>query len=249
MNGSGSSGDSIQTDPVATDPEYGETWVYESIVGAIPGVELSDRAAVTVQFVLFEGLILSFAALYDLWSAVLAGTAAVVVAAVGSYVMLALGAQIRKVEVPRTYRRLLFSSSIEVVLGVLAFVAFLTYVFAVDPTGGSPPLFRVLFGGTPPIPVVYLTLLILWDLCYRIGTGWWASVTGLWRTYRFRGEFGEQTRSRLRRIDLLTIGFAFVQLILLPFVWTREVLVLALLGHVVAVTLVSGISVLGLSLD
>ncbi|WP_158058187.1 DUF7530 family protein [Halorussus halophilus] len=240
------SSDSVRTDPVATDPEYGETWVYESIVGAIPGVDLSDRSAVTVQFVLFEGLVLAFAALYDLWAAVPAGTAAVVVAAAGSYVMLALGAQIRQVEVPDTYRRLLFSSSIEVVLGVLGFVAFLTYVFAVDPHGGSPPLFRALFREVPPIPVIYLALLILWDLCYRIGTGWWASVTGLWRTYRFGGEFEEATRSRLLRIDLLTIGFALVQLLLVPFVWPREVLVLALLGHVVAVSVVSGTSVVWL---
>lgn len=25
---------------------------------------------------------------------------------------------------------------------------------------------------------MFLTLLILFDLCYRIGTGWWASVVG-----------------------------------------------------------------------
>lgn len=226
---------------VAGVPRYGETWVYESIVGAIPGVELSDRAAVTVQFALFEGLLVAFAAAYDLWAAVPAGTAAVAVAAVGSYVMLALGGQIRRLDVPRTYRRLLFSSSIEVVLGVLAFVGFLTYLLAFDPHE-EVGLLTALLGENPPAPAVFLALLVLWDLCYRIGTGWWASVTGLWRTARYGGDFDAATRARLLRIDLLTVGFAVVQLALVPFVWGRELLVVALVGHVLAVGVVSGTS-------
>ena len=27
-------------------PDYGETWAYESIIGALPGVNLSDRKSV-----------------------------------------------------------------------------------------------------------------------------------------------------------------------------------------------------------
>ena len=30
-------------------PQYGETWVYESIVGALPGVDLSEAQAVAIQ--------------------------------------------------------------------------------------------------------------------------------------------------------------------------------------------------------
>jgi hypothetical protein len=222
---------------------YGETWVYESIVGAIPGLSLSQPVAVGIQFLLFEGLILAFAAVYDLWSAVRAGTAAVVVAAAGSYLMLALGEEIRRLETPQSYRRLLFSSSIEVVLGVLAFVALLTYLFSMDARSGQVPLFSLLLGETPPAPAVYLALLVLWDLCYRIGTGWWASVTGLWRTLRFGDRFDAEARRRLLRIDLLTIGFAVVQLLLVPFIWGRTLLVAAVVGHVAAVLLVSGTSV------
>jgi hypothetical protein len=172
-----------------------------------------------------------------------AGTAAVVVAAAGSYLMLALGEEIRRLETPQSYRRLLFSSSIEVVLGVLAFVALLTYLFSMDARREQVPLFSLLLGETPPAPAVYLALLVLWDLCYRIGTGWWASVTGLWRTLRFGDRFDAEARGRLLRIDLLTIGFAVVQLLLVPFVRGRTLLVAAVVGHVAAVLLVSGASV------
>jgi hypothetical protein len=221
---------------------YGETWVYESIVGAIPGLSLSQPVAVGIQFALFEGLILVFAAVYDLWPAVRAGTAAVAVAAAGSYVMLALGEEIRRLETPSSYRRLLFASSIEVVLGVVSFVALLTYLFTLDARSGQVPLFTLLLGESPPAPAVFITLMILWDLCYRIGTGWWASLTGLVRTVQYGDQFDAAAREQLLRIDLLTIGFALVQLILVPFVWGRTLLVVALVGHVLAVTLVSGSS-------
>ncbi|WP_137286519.1 DUF7530 family protein [Halorussus salinisoli] len=234
----------MSEDATREESKYGETWVYESIVGAIPGLSLSPPVAVGVQFAAFEGLILGFAAVYDLWSAVAPGTAAVVVAAAGSYLMLALGDEIRLLRTPRPYRRLLFSSSIEVVLGVLSFVALLTYLFALDVRSGRVTLLALLLGETPPAPAVYLALLVLWDLCYRIGTGWWVSITGLWRTVRYGGQFDAQARSRLLRIDLLTIGFALVQLLLVPFVRARTLLVAAIVGHVAAVTLVSGTSVL-----
>lgn len=223
---------------------YGETWVYERVVGAILGLSPSRPVAVAAQFALFEGLVLSFAAAYDLWSAVPAGTAAVAVAAAGSYLLLALGETIREPPTPPAYRRLLFSSSIEVVLGVLSFVALLSYLFAVDGRGGRVPLLAELLGEAPPAPAVSLALLVLWDLCYRIAAGWWASLTGLLRTVRYRDRFDARTRSHLRRADLLTVGVALVQLPLVPFVRGRPLLVWAVLGHVAAVTLASGASVL-----
>ncbi|WP_134668575.1 DUF7530 family protein [Halorussus marinus] len=228
-------------------PEYGETWVYESIVGAIPGVDLSPTAAVTVQFLLFEGAMLALAAGYDLWSAVPAGTAAVGVAAAGSYLMLALSREIRASSAPPAYPRLLFGTSIEVVLGVLAFVALVTALLAGGAGVGRRPLLTALLGPALPVPAVYLALLVLWDLCYRIGTGWWASVVGLSRSVRYRRTLDAPTRARLRRADLLTIGFALVQLALVPFVGDRPVLLVAIVGHVLAVTVVSGASVVLLS--
>jgi hypothetical protein len=85
--------------------------------------------------------------------------------------------------------------------------------------------------------VVYLTLLILWDLCYRIGTSWWAAVVALWRSLRFR--FEPDTAAGFRRTDGLNVAFAAAQVVLVPFLLDQPVLLLAVGGHVVAVAVVS----------
>jgi hypothetical protein len=223
--------------PLRSRVEYGETWVYESIVGALPGVDLTDWQAVAVQFLLFEGGILLLAWVYDLWAAAVAGTVAVVVAAVGSVAMLWLGATTRRLPLPTSYRRVLFGSSIEVVLGLLAFIALVTHLFVFDPQNARTPLVETLFGPDPPILVVYLTLLVLWDLCYRIGTSWWTAVVGLWRSVRFR--FDPETAGTLRRLDGVNALFGATQAALLPFVLDQPVLLVAVGGHVGAVTVVS----------
>jgi len=222
-------------------PEYGETWVYESIVGAVPGIELGRRQAIAVQLLGFEAAVLLLAWYYDLWSAALAGTAAVVVAAGGSVEMLRLGRRARAAETPDAYRRALFGSSVEVVLGVLAFIALLTYLFVYDPRTGTP-LVEELLGPDPPLPAAYLVLLVLWDLCYRIGTGWWAAVVAFWRSARYR--FDPATAASLKRVDGETVLFGFLQLLLAPFLLGHPVLLAALVGHVVAVAVVGGTSIL-----
>lgn len=216
---------------------YGDTWVYESIVGAVPGVDLTDWQAVAIQLALFETGVLLLAWFYDLPDAVLPGTVAVAVAAAGSGVMRQFGRRTRRLDLPEPYRRLLFGSSIEVVLGILAFVALVTHLFVFDPRTGSPSLLEWLFGSDLPIPAVYLTLLILWDLCYRIGTSWWAAVVALWRSWRY--EFDPETARRLRRLDALNVGFGLTQLAMIPFLLDRPVLLVAVGGHIVAVTVVS----------
>jgi hypothetical protein len=221
-------------------PQYGETWVYESIVGALPGVDLSEQQAVALQLGLFEVAVLALGWYYDLPAAVLAGSAAVAVAAVGSVAMLRFSRATRGVALPDAYRRLLFGSSVEVVLAVLAFIALVTHVFVFDPS-----LFGALFGAEPPVVVVYLTLLVLWDLCYRIGASWWAAVVSLWRSLRYR--FDADSARRLRRADLINVGFASTQLLLLPFLGGQPVLRLAVAGHVVAVGAVAGSAILLLS--
>jgi hypothetical protein len=224
--------------------DFGETWAYESIVTALPGIDLSRGAAVALQIVLFEVLILGAAWYFDLWPAALAGTAAVFVAAVGSVEMLRISTLVRAEALPDSYRQLLFGSSIEVVLGVLAYVALVTHLFVFDPQRSAEPLIAVL-GADDSFVVVYLMLLVLWDVCYRIGTGWWYSITSLWRSARYR--FDPRTARALRRADLENIGFGMLQLLLLPFVAGRPVLAAVLLGHVAAVAGVSGLSALVLT--
>ncbi|MFB6155490.1 MAG: hypothetical protein ABEJ22_06310 [Haloferacaceae archaeon] len=216
--------------------EFGDTWVYESIVGAVPGLDLRSRTAVALQFALFQGGLLVLAWAYDLWSAAVPGTVAVAVAAAGSVAMLHLGSRTRALDPPEPVRRLLFGSSIEVVLSVLAFVALVTYLLADGGTGGAA-LFTDLFGPDPPVLPVYLTLLVLWDLCYRIGTSWWIAVVSLWRSVHFR--FEAQTAAQYRRIDAANVGFGLLQLALVPFVRDEPILLVAVVGHVLAVTVVS----------
>lgn len=221
------------------DPEYGETWAYESIISALPGINLPTGAAIAIQIAVFEISVLALAWYYGLWNAAIAGTVAVIVAAIGSAEMLRISAAARRPETPKPYRQLLFGSSIEVVLSVLAFVALVTHLFVFDVGSGSP-LIESLFGSDPPALAVYVTLLILWDLCYRIGTGWWASVVGLWRSIRYR--FDPDTAGLLRRVDREIIFLSMAQLLLLPFLTDQPVLFVTLLGHVVAVAVVSTLS-------
>jgi hypothetical protein len=225
--------------------EYGETWTYESIIGAVPGLDLSPGVAIAIQFVGFEVVMLVLAWAYDVWSAAVPGTVAIALATVGSVEMLRISQLVRRAELPESYRRVLFGSSIEVVLSVMAFIALVTYLFVYDGRTPGPPLFETLFGPRPPVLVVWFTLLVLWDVCYRIGTGWWAAVVGLWRSLQFPVD--DAHAAILRRADAETFGFACLQLCLLPFVLAHPILVGALVGHVLAVGIVTMLSVVVLS--
>ena len=224
-----------------TDDHYGEAWVYESIVGAIPGVSLPDRLAVAVQFTIFESLLGILAVVYGLESAVLPGTVAVLVAAAGSAFMLDIASRARALDLPDTYRRLLFSSNVEVVLGVVAYAALVTYLFTYDPrTGGT--LVRDLLGNQPPLPAVFLLLLVAWDVSYRIGTGWWTAVVTLYAVYRY--DLAAGAEDDVYAVAVRTMAFALVQLLLLPFLLAHPILAVAVTGHVVAVGIVLAAAVL-----
>lgn len=221
-------------------PEFGETWTYESIIGALPGIEVSTTLALAIQLGIFEVGVLVLAWAYDLWSVALAGSAAVFVAGIGSIEMVRVARRIRTVEIPDAYRRLLFGSNMEVVLAVLAFSAMLTYLFVPNPATGRTPFLRRLLGPDPPILVVYFLLLVLWDVCYRIGTGWWATVTALWRSYRYA--FDAETARTFFWADVETIAFGIIQLLLVPFVLDFPVLLAVLVAHVSAVFVVTNAS-------
>ncbi|MFC6725432.1 hypothetical protein ACFQE1_13850, partial [Halobium palmae] len=174
---------------------------------------------------------------------------AVFVAGVGSVAMRRIGDGTRSLSLPTTYRRLLFGSSIEVVLAVLAYVALVTHLFVFDPQQaartGETALVTQLFGPSPSILPVYLMLLVLWDLCYRIGTSWWTAVVSLWGAVTVAVD--ERTARELGRLDGINVGFAVAQLLLVPFLLDERVLLVAVAGHVVAVVVVSGLAGLVLS--
>lgn len=220
--------------------EFGETWTYESIVSALPGIQVSKPLAIGIQLAVFEVGVAAVWWFYDFPpETLLAGSAAVVVAALGSVEMLRISRLVRAERLPPAYPRLLFGSSVEVVLAVLAYVALLTHLFAAE-SRAAPSLLERLFGPEPPVVAVYLALLVLWDVCYRIGTAWWAAVASLWRSMRYR--FDEPTARALRRTDAEVVAFSTAQLVLVPFVRSQPVIVAVVVGHVAAVWLVAGLS-------
>jgi hypothetical protein len=224
------------------DVDFGDAWTYESIVGALPGLDLRGAPAVAVQIGLFELLVLGLGWYYGLGTAMVAGTVAVVVAGAGSVLLLRLSQRLRAIGLPAVYARVLFGSNIEVVLGLLAFIGLVTYLFVYDPGAAADPLLTTLFGSEPPVAVVYVSLLVLWDVCYRIGTGWWTAVVTCWAAIRL--PTGPGFGAELRRVSLWNVGFAALQLGLVPFVWGRDLLVVAIVGHVAAVVVVSAITLL-----
>lgn len=215
-------------------------WVYESIVSSVPGLSVGTWRSLAVQFLGFEIAILGVGVLYGLPAfTLLAGTVTVAVASVGSAAMVAVAEAARAMD-DRAYSQLLLGSRIELVLGLVAFVGLVTYLFVLDPPA-SPALLDRLFGPTPPAVAVFVLLLVLWDVCYRIGAAWWASVIALWQVRR--GPSGVRDRTPRRRTHRILLGFGGVQIALLPFVLDQPPLVVALCGHVAAVGLVTGTAV------
>ena len=225
-------------------PAGSQEWVYETIIRSVPGLNTSRRVAIAVQFVGFEVGVLFFAWVFGLPEAAVAGSAGVVVAVAGSIFMLGLSRLIRGTGTHPGYRRLLFGSRIELLLGLMAFFLLIVYVFIYDPRQPGVPLLESLMGTRPSILFSLLLLMIGWDVTYRIGVGWWASVAGLWRTVRYRTDSAPGLRKRYSRIDGMNIAFAAVQLILVPILAGHPLIQAALLGHVLAVAVVSGTSIL-----
>lgn len=230
---------------MSEDRALGESeWVYESIVRSVPGINTSRSVALVAQLLGFEAAILVLALWYDLPQAAVAGSVAVFVSVAGSAFMLGLSRIVRQENPPSAYRSLLFGSHIEIVLGLMAFFALVVYVFVYDPRRGGESLLTAVLGDRPPAVFVFLFLVVSWDVMYRIGVGWWASLVGLWRSFRYSDDLSPGSRVRLRRLDAATIGFAAFQLLFLPLLVGHPILQLAVVGHAAAVTVVSGLSIL-----
>lgn len=223
-------------------PETGGGWAYVSLVSALPGRSMDERSAIAIQFGLFEGAAVVLAAQYDLWHVLPFATVVITISSLGSGLMIVLSERIRALSPPEPYRRLLFDSSIDIVMGLVAFIALITYLI-VDAQVPEPGFLDRIVGAPIPVPAVFFTLLVAWDLCYRIGVGWWAGMTALWRTVAFGGRFDEPARAGYVHADLITLAFAGLQLLVVPFVWPNRFLAMALLGHVVAVFAVTGLAI------
>ncbi len=214
-------------------------WAYITLVSVVPGLSLGSRSALAVQFLLFEGFAVGLAAWYGRWEALLFGTIAIGVATIGSGLMLLLSDKVRALDPPARYRRALFHSSIDVVMGLVAFIGLLTYLLV----SGRGTLLQRVLGDPVPAPAIFFALFVAWDLSYRIGTAWWASITGLWRAATFGRRLPVAVREKYARVDLFTLAFAGLQLLLVPFLWSDRVLAWLVIGHVVAVAIVSSLAI------
>lgn len=217
-------------------------WVYESIVRSVPGLNTSRSVALGVQLLGFEVAILLLSFYHDRPWAAVAGSVGVLVSVAGSLFMLRLSNAVRRETAPEAYLEVLFGSRFEIVSGLIAFVVMIVYVFIYDPGQPGPTLVGTLLGDRPSLLLAAVLLFVAWDVAYRIGVGWWASVVGLWRSIRFGDGLETPVRRRFRRLDGLTIAFAAVQLLVVPVLAGHPVLQVVLVGHVLAVAVVSGAS-------
>lgn len=232
------------TDARADAPRRGG-WAYVSLLSVIPGSPTDDPRTVALQFAGFEAVAVVLAWWHGLWTALPAATVAIAIASAGSWLMVSLSRRVRGLpDDPSlaTYRRYCLDSSVDVLMGIVAFVALVT-VLLVDPAGTDPGLLARLFGEPLPVLPVAFGLVVAWDLCYRIGTAWWASLTGCWRSVAVGRTLDAETRARLVHVDMLVVAFAALQLLLVPVVRADPLLAAALMGHVAAVAVVSGASI------
>ena len=138
----------------ANQKEFGETWVYESIISALPGIDIPNTLAIGIQLVFFETAVLAFAVWDNNGAIAIVGSAAVLLATLGSVEMLRISRLVRSRAVPTSYKRLLFGSKVETVLGVLVYVALITHLFVFEPQQSVRPLLHSLLGANPPIVVM-----------------------------------------------------------------------------------------------
>ena len=218
-----------------------ESWTYETIVNSIPGVRVSNTVGYAVQLLGFAAAVVVLWLAYGLPTRTLwTGLAVVAVATLGSGEMIYISDVVRSTGASERYRRLLFNSGIELVMGLVAFFVFVVYLFVVNPRSGGG-LLEYILGDRPPALVVFMMLVLVWDVCYRIGTAWWAAVCGLWRAVMETPLVA--TRRPYRRLDIVILLFSVSQLLLLWVIDGDRFLTTVLVGHVGAVVVVTALVV------
>ena len=235
-----------------------EKWIYEEIVGRIPPFSLvSYQYSILMQllFLLVLGLILGF--IFNLEAlSLLYGSVAILVAVSWSLLILQLGPTLRKFRAPLSrdenellerYKGILFHRNhYEAILGLVIFIAFLLYLFLY----GSGLLENWL-GKNPHIILLLFVSLLVWDICYRMGLGIWASVLALWRSVRLKKLAEKRTELEhtpytelhsLQKLDINNVFFGIISLLLIPLFQSDKFLVTIIVIFMVFITLISVIS-------
>lgn len=218
------------------------SWTYETIVNALPGVRVADWVAYCLQLGGFASVAIVLWVWYGLPQTTLVTAFVTIgVATLGSIELIYLSRRVRQADGSQRYWDLMFNSQIELVMGLVAFFIFVVYVFVVDARAGGG-LLESLLGERPPVLVVFFMLVLVWDLCYRIGTAWWATVCSLWRALAEQPDV--ETRRQYWLLDGSIVLFSMSQLLVVFVVQGDWFLQGVVVGHVVAVGLVIGVATL-----
>lgn len=233
-------------------------WIYEEIVGRIPPFSLpSYQYSILLQllFLLILGLILGFA--FDLrLISLLYGSLAILVAVSWSLLILQLGPTLRKFRAPLSkdenelldqYKGILFHRKhYEALPGIAIFILFMLYLFHYGEN-----LLEYWLGKSPSIILLLFVSLLIWDICYRMGLGIYASLLALWRSIRIKKLAEKRTELEhtpytelrsLRRLDINNVFFGIISLLLIPLFQIDRFLVTIILTFMFFITLISLIS-------
>jgi hypothetical protein len=230
-------------------------WIYEIIVGSIPPFSLLPyRYSILLQLLLLLviGLILGYFFNLEPLS-MLYGSLGILVAVSWSLLILQLGPTLRKFRAPLSkdenellekYRGILFHRNhYEALPGLAIFITFMVYLF----NFGSD-LIEYWLGKDPDIILLLFVSLLIWDICYRMGLGIWASILALWRSIKLqklaekRSELEHTPYTELnylRKLDINNVFFGMISLLLIPIIQHDGFLVTVIMVFFIFIVLTS----------
>ncbi len=230
-------------------------WIYEEIVGSIPPFSLlSYQYSILLQllFLLIIGLILGFVFGLKPISLVY-GSLAILVAVLWSLLILQLGPTLRKFRAPLSrdenelleqYKGVLFHREhYEALPGIAIFVLFMLYLFYYGEN-----LLEYWLGKSPKIVLLLFVSLLIWDICYRMGLGIYASLLALWRSLKLKKLAEKRTELEhtpytelrsLRKLDINNVFFGIISLLLIPLFQIDRFIVTTIFTFMFFITLIS----------
>lgn len=235
-------------------------WVHEIILDRIPPFSYLPRFwALIAQLIIMEvvGLLCVIVFSLPLRSAIL-GTLAILAVVVWSAIAHRISLPLKKARLPKNpddrrtiskYRRLIFSEKhYEAMAGSIFTLLLALYVLF----PGKQNLDYWL-GGNPGVLPIALSLLLLWEVSYRVGLGMWttllASVRSSWlkkAVDKRGGHVPYGSLDYLEKTDLMSMIMAFPAFMLLPIVRSDFILLMVLVGYCIFVVSISAFSIFNL---
>ncbi|MFQ6061700.1 MAG: pyridoxamine 5'-phosphate oxidase family protein [Methanosarcinales archaeon] len=238
-------------------------WVYEEIVSRIPPFSLlSYKSSILLQLLLllFIGLFIGY--IYHLDSIVLLyGSIGIFVAVLWSLLILQLGPTLRKFRAPlnqkenallEQYKKILFHKNhYEMIPGIIIFVLLMLYLYVFHQYFSRRSMMESWFGEHPSPILLIFVMILLWDICYRMGLGIWTTTLSMWRSLNLKKMAEKRTElehtpytelKHLKKLDINNMFFGIISLLLLPIIQDDYLLVLSILAFVIFITGTSYVS-------